>query len=290
MPYGFDIDDELHRQLRAPVPPGVLAWVERQTKCQVIAQQSLEGGQSAAIHRLVLDGRGDVILQRFVLDWISDEPWAPANEALVLGLLADTPVPAPEMIAADLEGQDTGVPTVLMTALPGTVVWDPPELGSWLDAVIDVMMNIHSTPAPRELRQWEPYAPENAPPAWTRHHWAWERARTAYHDARPSSDRVFLHRDFHPGNILWQQDAVSGVVDWVSSCAGPVQEDVAHCRVNLAIHHGQTVADRFLQRWIHASGQPEYHPYWDLLTAVSMGGDVPDHQLDEFVAAAAHRL
>jgi aminoglycoside/choline kinase family phosphotransferase len=151
-------------------------------------------------------------------------------------------------------------------------------------------MNIHSTPAPRELRQWEPYAPENAPPAWTRHRWAWERAVTAYHDARPSSDRVFLHRDFYPGNILWQQDAVSGVVDWVSSCAGPVQEDVAHCRVNLAIHHGQTVADRFLQRWIHASGQPEYHPYWDLLTAVSMGGDVPDHQLDEFVAAAAHRL
>lgn len=44
-PYGFDIDDELHDQLRAPVPPGVLAWVERQTKCQVIAQRPLEGGQ-----------------------------------------------------------------------------------------------------------------------------------------------------------------------------------------------------------------------------------------------------
>lgn len=72
-PYGFDIDDELHDQLRAPVPPGVMAWVERQTKCQVIAQRLLEGGQSAAIHRLVLDDRSDVILQRFVLDWIRDE-------------------------------------------------------------------------------------------------------------------------------------------------------------------------------------------------------------------------
>ncbi|ARR78025.1 hypothetical protein MOTT12_02361 [Mycobacterium intracellulare subsp. yongonense] len=41
---------------------------------------------------------------------------------------------------------------------------------------------------------------------------------------------------------------------------------------------------------MHASGQFEYHPTWDLLTAVSMGGDEPNHQLDEFIAAAAHRL
>lgn len=289
-PYGFDIDDELHDQLRAPVPPGVLAWVERQTKCQVIAQRPLEGGQSAAIHRLVLDDRSDVILQRFVLDWIRDEPWAPANEVLVLDLLSDTSVPAPEVIAADPHGQDTGVPTVLMTALPGAVVWDPPELDPWLDAVIDVMMTIHGIRAPQQLRRWEPYPPENAPPAWTRYRWAWERAVTTYHDVRPSSDRVFLHRDFHPGNLLWQQGTISGVVDWVSSCAGPVQEDIAHFRVNLAMHHGQAAADRFLRRWMHASGQFEYRPTWDLLTAVSMGGDEPNHQLDEFIAAAAHRL
>ncbi|WP_242657512.1 aminoglycoside phosphotransferase family protein [Mycobacterium intracellulare] len=241
-PYGFDIDDELHDQLRAPVPPGVLAWVERQTKWQVIAQRPLEGGQSAAIHRLVLDDRSDVILQRFVLDWIRDEPWAPPNEVLVLDLLADTSVPAPKVIAADPHGQDTGVPTVLMTALPGAVVWDPPELDPWLDAVIDVMMTIHGIRAPQQLRRWEPYPPENAPPAWTRYRWAWEGAVTTYHDVRPSSDRVFLHRDFHPGNILWQQGTISGVVDWVSSCAGPVQEDIAHFRVNLAMHHGQAVA------------------------------------------------
>ncbi|MFW0795086.1 aminoglycoside phosphotransferase family protein [Gordonia sp. CPCC 205515] len=290
MPYGFDIDDALHHQLRTPVPPDVLAWVERETRHRVVAQRPLQGGQSTAIHRLVLDGQDDVVLQRFVLDWISEEPWAPANETLVLGLLADTAVPAPHIIAADLDGQDTGAPTILMTALPGTPMWDPPELDPWLDATVAVMMTIHSTPAPQQLRPWEPYAPENAPPPWTRHRWAWDVALAAYHDERPSHDRVFSHRDFHPGNILWRRNVISGVVDWVSSCAGPVEEDVAHFRVNLAIHHGQIVADRFLQRWMHASGQVEYHPYWDLLTAVSMAGDVPDYHLDEFVAAASGRL
>ncbi|RNI24765.1 phosphotransferase family protein [Flexivirga caeni] len=290
MPHGFDIADDLHDQLRGPVPPQAVAWVEQQTASRVTASQPLEGGQSAAVHRLTLDGHDDVILQRFVLDWIMEEPWTPDNEALVLRLLRNTAVPAPEVIAADPNGQETGVPAVLMTALPGGVVWDPPELDPWIDALIDTMTAIHSIPVAPGVREWEAYAPQDAPPAWTRHRSAWEAAISAYEDERPRGHRVFLHRDFHPGNILWHAGSVSGVVDWVSSCAGPAEEDVAHCRVNLARHHGQAVADRFLQRWLNVTDRSEYHPYWDLLTAVSMSGEDPDPRLDEFVAASAARL
>ncbi len=42
------------------------------------------------------------MLRRFVLDWPAEEPWAPANEALVLHLLTDVPgVPAPRLLADD---------------------------------------------------------------------------------------------------------------------------------------------------------------------------------------------
>ena len=50
---------------------------------------------------------------------------------------------------------------------------------------------------------------------------------------------MFLHRDFHPGNLLWTDERITGVVDWVSACAGPPEEDIGHCRANLAIRHGQ---------------------------------------------------
>jgi len=99
-----------------------------------------------------------------------------------------------------------------------------------------------------------------------------------------------VHRDFHPGNLLWDNDRVSGVVDWVASCVGPPEEDVAHCRVNLARQHGQPTADRFLDLWLHATGRTDYDPYWDLVDAVSMGGGAPNPELDAFVAAAAARL
>lgn len=119
MTYGHGISDELHRRLRGAVAPEALAWVEHETGSRVLAQRPLEGGTSAAIHRLVLDGRDDLVLQRLVLDWITEEPWAVSNEVAVLGLLADTDVRSPRVVAADPDGALAGVPTVLMTALPG---------------------------------------------------------------------------------------------------------------------------------------------------------------------------
>lgn len=290
MTYGFGIQGALHDQLRGPVPADALAWVQRETGRRVVDQRPLQGGQAAAIHRLAFETGEELVIQRFVLDWIAEEPWAPGNEQLVLGLLAPTPVPAPRVVAADPDGSVTGAPMILMTALPGELVWEPPELDPWLDELVKMIITIQQTPLTDDLLDWEAYAPEQVPPAATRNRWAWERAVAAYADDRPPSDRVFLHRDFHPGNVLFQQGRISGVVDWASACAGPPEEDVAHCRVNLAIHHGQAVADDLLQRWLRATGRSEYHPYWDLLDVVSMGGGTLAPRLDEFVAAAAARL
>ncbi|QDP94679.1 aminoglycoside phosphotransferase family protein [Microlunatus elymi] len=294
MTYGFDLPADLHRQLRGEVPEAALRWVEEQTGRRVVTAEPLDGGQSAALHRLTVSGADgedvdSLVLQRFVLDWIDEEPWAPRNELLAFELLENSPVPAPRTVAADPDGLNTGSPMVLMSALPGEVIWDPPELDRWLSALLQTMITIHRTPRPATMRDWSPYPPEEVPPTWTRHRWAWERAITAYEGDRPPSERVFLHRDFHPGNVLWQDGSVSGVVDWVSACAGPPEEDVALCRIDLARRHGQPVADRFLDLWLQATGRREYDPYWDLVTAVSMGGD-PHPRLDEFVRSAAARL
>lgn len=88
-----------------------------------------------------------------------------------------------------------------------------------------------------------------------------------------------------PEEIAWVEREIGGRV-----LVGPLEEDVAHCRVNLSGHHGQAIADQFLDRWLEATGRTEYHPYWDLLDVVSMGGSTPYPRLDEFVASAAGRL
>ena len=296
--YGFGLDDQLHRRLRSRPPESAVAWVESQLGARAVTIRALDGGTSSAVHALSLETptrtRLDVVLRRYVLDWVAEEPWAPGNETTVLALLNATApaVPAPHLLAADLDGRTDGTPMVVMSALPGDVVWEPASVETWLRRLAEVLPAIHAVAVTPELSDWAPYPPEPGlvPPPWTKHRWAWERALEAYAGPPPPSDRVFVHRDFHPGNVLWVDGRITGVVDWVSSCVGPPEEDVSHCRVNLAQHHGQTEADRFLACWQDITGRRDYHPYWDLTNVVSMVSEEPDPALDEFVVAAAARL
>lgn len=297
--YGYDLDDDLHERLRGKPPRDALRWVESQVGALVRGVRPLEGGTSSAVHLLTMaapDGTPlTAVLRRYVLDWVEEEPWIPGNEARVLRLLADAPrIPAPRLLAADPDGNATGTPTIVMSGVEGEVRWHPADPEPWLRGLAHVLPLIHGTPLPTGsgLADWQPYPPdpERPPLAWSKHRDAWEKGFEVCAGPCPSTERVFVHRDFHPGNILWTGHEISGIVDWVSSCVGAPEVDVAHCRVNIAQHHGTERADRFLELWLAASGRHEYHPYWDLVTAVPMGSEEPDARLDEFVAAAAARL
>jgi hypothetical protein len=179
-----------------------------------------------------------------------------------------------------------------MSALPGALVWEPTSEETWLRRLAETLPTIHHVAVSPELRTWAPYPPEPGmvPPPWTKHRWAWDRALEAYAGPRPHSDQVFLHRDYHPGNVLWVNGQITGVVDWMSSCVGPPEEDVSHCRTNLACHHGQAQADRFLTYWQDITGRRDYDPHWDLINVVSMCSEDPDPALDEVVATAAAQM
>ena len=73
----------------------------------------------------------------------------------------------------------------------------------------------------------------------------------------------FLHRDFHPGNLLWQDGQLSGIVDWASACRGPRGVDLAHTRCNLALVDGVEAAERFLLEYVRANPSYRHDPWWD---------------------------
>lgn len=294
--YGYELDPALRTALTAPLPADAVEWVERAVEAPVIRQQALLGGTSSAIHLLQTAAHSPldrVVLRRYVLDWVLEEPQIPGNEALALQLVGDgeVGVPAPKLLASDPEGAELGVAMTLMAALPGEPLWQPTDRTDWLRAMAELAVKIHSAPLHEKLSDWVPYAPQSrVAPTWSRHPDAWLRAYELWDGPPPASERVFLHRDFHPGNILWTDGALTGVVDWVSSCAGPPEEDIGHCRANLAIRLGQDWADEFLAIWQRLTGKRDYHPYWDLTNVVSFDHQRPEPRLDAFVAAAAARL
>ena len=79
----------------------------------------------------------------------------------------------------------------------------------------------------------------------------------------PATRQVFLHRDFHPGNLLWVDGALTGIVDWAFGCRGPEPADVAHTRCNLALVDGLAAGERFLHAYARANPGYVHDSWWD---------------------------
>jgi hypothetical protein len=86
-----------------------------------------------------------------------------------------------------------------------------------------------------------------------------------YHGPPPDG-AVFLHRDYHPGNVLWRRGTVSGVVDWPGASIGPPSADVGHCRGNL-FPYGLAAVVRFTKAWENLTSAI-YHPWGDIVTTI----------------------
>lgn len=265
--------------------------------------RALEGGTSSAVHALDIRARTGrvhaLVLRRYVrTEWLAAEPDVPRREAAVLDLLSRSGagLPTPQLVACDPRGAAAGgAPAVLMTRLAGRVDWSPPELRPYLTRLAAVLPGLHAVPVPAgaALPRYRAYRlGTDRPPPWARRPEVWWRAM-ALHAGPPPADpgKAFIHRDYHPGNVLWQDGAVSGLLDWTSACLGRPEADVGHCRANLWLRFGPEAADAFLRSYQAASGDRDYHPYWDI--AAALGGlhpAAPGLADENFLAAALAQL
>jgi aminoglycoside phosphotransferase (APT) family kinase protein len=224
--------------------------------------QSLTFGITSTLRLLEVDGRR-LVLRQYERDGVINElPTLVETEvnALIAGrnVLGDL---VPEPIAFDVAGERAGRPTLLMTYLPGQPVihgLDPRKLASPLAL-------LHQATRPNALPSYRPwFTPDNvAIPAWTTRPDAWSTLVDVIRGPQPEAPDAFLHRDFHPGNLLWTEGTLSGVVDWPNSCRGPRGVDVAHTRWNLALVDGVEAADQFLSAYQDLEPAYSHHPWWD---------------------------
>ncbi len=233
----------------------------------------MRGGTSSAVYVLdVADAaRTKLVLRCHVRPELEDEASsAVAREAAVLRTVASIGVSTPELVAQDVTGAEAGVPCVLMTWLPGRVVWDPKVLTRWLAGLAGVLPGLHGAVTDdADLGDYANYEQVSyEPPAWVANRPAWERAVEIFHGPVLDPERCFVHRDFHPGNVLWQRGRVSGVVDWASGCLGPPSVDIGHCRANF-LGYAPDLADLYTERAERATGRP-FHPWADIAALIGM--------------------
>ncbi|MBP1082553.1 phosphotransferase family protein [Bacillus capparidis] len=267
------------------LPDRVLKWVIQSVGPDASIQsiQELHGGMSSLVHRISVGAdhsEKEFVLRLFTnADWLRAEPDLALHEAESLRVASRTGVQTPHIIAFDETGIECGVPAVLMTKLEGTVELRPESMTRWVNELADALVKIHSIEA--DDFPWTYFTYHDIAsleiPGWSSVPDLWKSAIEILKGPRPESKECFIHRDYHPTNVLWSENTVSGVVDWVNSCKGPAGIDVGHCRVNLAMLFGIQTADLFLSAYENSAGlYYKYDPYWDILSLADIVDGPPE--------------
>ena len=243
-------------------PPGddCLDWVGRQVGAgaKVGEVTRLHGGITAAMDRIEVwyhDRLQSVVLRRWIGDRRHDHPDTESN---ALEAVARHGIPAPRLIAVDPEGQFTGTPSVLMTVVDGEPNLAPTDLDDWIDQLAAMQVGIHRVPI-SEIDGW---ADQRRREGWfsadRQCNWIADeglRADALAIASRPPVDEsVFVHGDYQHFNVLWQDQKLTGVVDWPSAGVGLPGIDVGHCRLNLAVLFSAAAAESYLDRYQQLSG------------------------------------
>ncbi|WP_044379653.1 phosphotransferase family protein [Streptomyces noursei] len=255
-----------HHDEEAAVRPPALAWVRRHLGAdeRIVRAEALLGGSTADMRRLTIGtpdgGTRDLVLRTFV-DTEHAEDWL-NREAGALTVLTGTGVPAPGLVAVDPTAAHCAYPSLLMTHLAGRAVLDDEGVEARVPLLARQLVAIHALRPAERPREYVALTtadtvvtPKGADAA------AWTAAIGVIRQPAPPYEGRFLHRDFHPGNVLFDVPParptaarITGVVDWAATSWGPADLDVAHCSTHLALLHGPAWGLRFAEAYEEAGG------------------------------------
>lgn len=114
-------------------------------------------------------------------------------------------------------------------------------------------------------------------PDWARCPDLWREAIDLRVAGPPATPYALIHRDFHLGNVVWQGDTVTGLVDWAEMSWGPPDLDVAHLCSDFAMLHTTADAGTFRAEYLRQGGRLDPDPAASRFWAVSdILGFLPD--------------
>ena len=173
--------------VRQPPSAATLAWlVDELGACAVVEVSVMQGGLTAAMHRVTVVDRGgherQVVLRRYVrAEILIESPEVASVEARALQLVERVAVPTPVLLALDARGDRADAPALVMTLLEGRPVWETRSGSNWVSQAVDAMIALHELdPSHTALAPLTTYAQRRYdPPRWTTDPALWEQAAEA---------------------------------------------------------------------------------------------------------------
>jgi aminoglycoside phosphotransferase (APT) family kinase protein len=224
--------------------------------------------------------RSRFVIRRYAVFGSYDRGEKARREFLTLELLREYGIPAPTPLYLDQTGELLGIPGIVTAYVPGRQVHRPPDPLMWARTLAITLAGIHAVPignggdhflldADREA-SW--FARTDTTPDYLARHrdgeTLWQAVRHMLGRRVPAKPGL-VHLDYWPGNVLWQGDTVSAVVDWEEAAYGDPAIDVAYARLNMALDGVDRAADLFLTTYEQQSRRCiENLALWELAAAV----------------------
>jgi aminoglycoside phosphotransferase (APT) family kinase protein len=178
--------------------------------------------------------------QRFVVKIYVNDGGRSLTEFENLAAVSIATVATPEPVLLDAAGAWFGSPAIVMTALTGKPDMHPNDRQLWIHDAAEALASIHSISANRSIHarspRWQRWRPSVE--AMKDDSLLTDSLLTRLHEQAVRLPTVVSHDDYNPGNLLFENGHLSGVVDWADITIEPRQAAVALFRHFLAIHPG----------------------------------------------------
>ena len=246
----------------------------------------MEGGVSADVFRVDLvepaGGERSVVLRSHRDPAFKGaRPEVLAREFAVLTLLHASGLAVPEPLAL-YAGSEADGAWLVMEWVEGSTEVAAVDVPAALHQMADFLAELHRLdvdPASLALGVLEdPLAGVSAHLPDDGTGWAVRRALDSLDDAPVDSrdtQRV-VHGDYWPGNVIWSDGQIAGVIDWEDSCIGDPLADLASARVELACAYGVEAAEQFTRDYLAARDMRSMTaldlvtlPIWELYVSAS---------------------
>lgn len=269
------VSDAAFRSIVEQVVPGA----------RLLEVTPLEGGVAAQVYRLGLAGADGAT--RHILVRIHGEydrgvnPDIARQEFTLLQRLyeAGLIVPRPFKVIDDL----FEVPALVVEYIDGATDFEPAHGDRVARAVADFMVRLHGLPVASfeglgtateqagELIEHEATAPnEDFLESEIR------RVLRGSSQPLPGNPAVLTHSDLWPGNLIWREGALVGVIDWEDAVIGDPLVDLANSRLEFWVFYGPGAMRELTETYC---GQVDIAiaglVWWDLIAALRVAMGIP---------------
>jgi len=240
---------------------------------RLVRVRPLSGGISAQMTALEIVGP-DGETQRVV---VRRGP-ALEKQFRLLSLTHAQGLATPRPLVFDAGGAVLSEPFLALTFQAGEMTFVLPDRATAMQQAAAQLAAIHSIDAAQVDFSFLPlheneHSPAGATALETRH----IRGALAKMGPPPQNGATLLHGDFWPGNWLWQDGRLAGVIDWEDAALGDPLVDLAISRLEVSWIYGREALDQFTRAY-QALMPLDYTalPYWDLRAALRLARLVGD--------------